>query len=145
MKPAVKFIPTHPAAKLPVYQTPEAAGADVHSVEAVTIPARGRRLVATGLNCVIPPGWEVQVRSRSGLALKLGLSVLNAPGTVDSDYTGPLGVILQNNTDADIELPAGERVAQLVVAPAYQAQFGWADEARETARGEGGFGSTGRN
>lgn len=142
---AIKFIQNHPDAKLPAYQSAEAAGADVHSIEEVTIPARGRALVKTGLGCVIPAGWEIQVRCRSSMALKRGVSVLNSPGTIDSDYSGDLGVILQNNTDEDIVLPAGERVAQLVVAPVWQADFGWTDKARDTERGAGGFGSTGTN
>jgi len=142
-KPKILFIKDHELAKLPAYETAEAAGADVRSVEALSIPAGGRALVSTGLKCVIEPGWEIQVRPRSGLAFKQGVTVLNGPGTIDSDYAGILGVLLINHGETPFEVAEGDRIAQIVVAPVTQGEFGWADQGRETARGAGGFGSTG--
>jgi dUTP pyrophosphatase len=101
-------------------------------------------LVPTGLSLEIPPGYEVQVRPRSGLALKFGVTVANAPGTVDSDYRGPLGVILLNAGTADFVINHGDRIAQMVVAPVVQARFELVEALSETGRGGGGFGSTGR-
>lgn len=142
-KPKINFVKSHKDAVLPSYETAEAAGADVRSVETVTLMNGERKLIKTGLKCVIEPGWEIQVRPRSGLAFKQGLTVLNAPGTIDSDYSGELGVLLLNTGDHAVSIQAGDRIAQIVVAPVTQGEFGWADETRETARGEGGFGSTG--
>lgn len=141
--PHVRFIRAHPDACLPEYGTAEAAGADVRAVEGEIISPGERRLVRTGLLCVIPKGWELQVRPRSGMALARGITVLNAPGTIDSDYAGELGVILINTGNETFYIEPGDRIAQIVVAPVYQAVFGWTNEARETDRGEGGFGSTG--
>lgn len=138
----INFVKLHEQAQLPVYATTEAAGADVHAVCSYVIPAKGRVLVETGLGCNIPRGWEIQVRPRSGLALKHLVTVLNAPGTVDSDYSGPLAVIIVNHGDTDFTINAGDRIAQLVCSPVYQATFGWTDEYRQTDRA-GGFGSTG--
>ncbi|WJS87203.1 dUTP diphosphatase [Paracoccus sp. TOH] len=142
-KPKIHFVKDHDLASLPSYETPEAAGADVRSVETVTIHPGARALVSTGLKCVVEEGWEIQVRPRSGLAFKQGVTVLNGPGTIDSDYAGILGVLLVNHGDAPFEVKAGDRIAQIVVAPVTQGEFGWADEIRETSRGAGGFGSTG--
>lgn len=139
----VKFIKVHPDAKLPVYSTPEAAGADICSVEHFTMFSMERRIIDTGLDCVIPKGWELQVRPRSGLGGKFGVTVLNTPGTIDSDYVGRLKVMLINLGDKPFEISVGDRIAQLVVQPVHRAKFGWATEARDTERGSGGFGSTG--
>ncbi|WP_299888728.1 dUTP diphosphatase [uncultured Ruegeria sp.] len=133
---------------LPAYETPGAAGADVRAnlpngVSLVLEPGQ-RALVPTGLRIEIPLGYEVQIRPRSGLALKHGITLPNTPGTIDSDYRGPLGVILMNAGEDRFEVTHGERIAQLVVAPVVQAAFELADTLGETERGAGGFGSTGR-
>lgn len=144
MTPSIQFKKLHHKAELPVYSTAEAAGADVRAVEDVMLMNGERMLIRTGLGCVIPKGWEVQVRPRSGLAFKSGVTVLNAPGTIDSDYQGELAVLLINHGDQALMINAGDRIAQIVVAPVTQGAFGWADgETRETGRGIGGFGSTG--
>ena len=130
-------------AKLPCYATPGAAGADLYAAEERVIPGWGHALVRTGLAMEIPPGWEVQVRPRSGLALKNMVGVLNAPGTIDSDYRGEVGVILINHSDTAFLVKAGDRIAQMVVAQAPQAVFAFADGLSATERGAGGFGSTG--
>ncbi|NOX73669.1 MAG: dUTP diphosphatase [Alphaproteobacteria bacterium] len=136
---------------LPEYTTEGAAGADIRANLAVKDRADGlvlapgaRALVPTGLRLAIPAGFEVQVRPRSGLALKHGVTLVNAPGTIDSDYRGPLGVILINLGDKDFTVAHGERIAQLVVAPVVQAGFEARQTLDDTARGQGGFGSTGR-
>ena len=128
---------------LPVYATQGAAGMDVVSAEDVTIAPGARHAVATGLAMAIPAGFEVQVRPRSGLALKHGITVPNTPGTIDSDYRGELKVILINHGAEPFAIRRGDRVAQLVLAPVTQAGWIEVDELDETARGEGGFGSTG--
>jgi dUTP pyrophosphatase len=128
---------------LPAYATSGAAGMDVVSAEDVTIAPGGRHAVATGLALAIPPGYEVQVRPRSGLALKHGITVPNTPGTIDSDYRGELKVILINHGADAFAIRRGDRVAQLVLAPVVQAGWLEVDELDETERGSGGFGSTG--
>ncbi len=135
---------------LPSYETPGSAGADVRAnfpasarEDGITLAPGARALVPTGLRVAIPPGFEIQVRPRSGLALKQGLTVANAPGTIDSDYRGPLGVILVNLGDVPVMIGHGDRIAQLVVAPVVQGRFALAERLDETARGTGGFGSTG--
>ncbi|MCW1950155.1 MAG: dUTP diphosphatase [Octadecabacter sp.] len=131
---------------LPVYATAGAAGADLRANltdrQSVTLAAGARALIPTGLRLAIPDGYEVQVRPRSGLALKHGITLPNSPGTIDSDYRGPLGVIVQNGGEDPFEITHGMRIAQMVVAPVVQATFevGAVDE---TERGSGGFGSTG--
>ena len=123
---------------------PGDAGMDIRSIEKITIPARGHRLVHTGLRVRIPEGFEIQVRPRSGLALKHGVTVLNTPGTIDSGYRGEIGVILANFSDKDFEIRKGDRIAQLVFAPFVSARILEGDvDKEETDRGEGGFGSTG--
>lgn len=140
-----------PAVALPSYETAGAAGADVRAnlpaearAAGLVLPPLGRALVPTGLRVEIPPGFEMQIRPRSGLALKHGISLANAPGTIDSDYRGPLGVILVNFGDAPFHIAHGDRIAQLVVAPVVQARFDLTAGLGATARGAGGFGSTGR-
>ncbi|MES0826314.1 dUTP diphosphatase [Ruegeria sp. SCP11] len=137
-----------PAVPLPSYESAGAAGADVRANLPDGAPIKlepgQRALVPTGLRIEIPQGFEVQVRPRSGLALKHGITLPNTPGTIDSDYRGPLGVIVLNAGQEVFEITHGERIAQLVVAPVVQASFDVADALSETARGAGGFGSTGR-
>jgi dUTP pyrophosphatase len=130
--------------ELPRYQTAGAAGMDLRADEPVDLAPGERRLVPTGIAVAIPPGWEGQVRPRSGLALKLGLGMPNAPGTIDSDYRGEVGVILVNWGQERVRLPRGERIAQLVVAPVTRASLVEVASLPDTGRGDGGFGSTGR-
>lgn len=136
-----------PTLPLPRYETVGAAGADVCANfpkrDGITLAPGARALVPTGLAMAIPTGFEVQVRPRSGLALKHGVSLVNTPGTIDSDYRGPLGILMINHGEAAFEVTHGMRVAQLVVAPVVQADFELVEELDETARGAGGFGSTG--
>jgi len=140
-----------PDLPLPAYETAGAAGADLRANLAVADRATGlhlapgeRQLVPTGLRLAIPAGYEAQVRPRSGLALKHGITLANSPGTIDSDYRGPLGVILINLGQAAFTVAHGERIAQLVIAPVAQAEFALTETLDDTARGTGGFGSTGR-
>ena len=132
---------------LPKYETTGAAGADLCANFAdhggVTLAPNARALIPTGLCMAIAQGYEVQIRPRSGLALKRGISMVNAPGTIDSDYRGPVGVILINLGDANFEVTHGMRVAQMVVAPVIQAEFTLVETLDETRRGASGFGSTG--
>ncbi len=133
---------------LPTYETAGAAGADLRAnfpdrAPVMLLPGT-RRLIPTGLRVEIPQGFEMQIRPRSGAALKQGLSLPNTPGTIDSDYRGPLGVIVINLGDEPIRIAHGDRVAQAVIAPVIQATFEVAETLSETDRGEGGFGSTGR-
>jgi dUTP pyrophosphatase len=128
---------------LPAYATEGAAGMDVLSAEDVTIEPGGRHAVATGLALAIPPGYEIQVRPRSGLALRHGISVPNTPGTIDSDYRGELKVILINHGVEAFAIARGDRVAQLVLAPVVPATWDEVAALDDTARGAGGFGSTG--
>ncbi|MCR2832668.1 dUTP diphosphatase [Parerythrobacter lacustris] len=130
--------------ELPHYATGGSAGMDVVSAEDIVLEPGMRHAVATGLAMAIPHGYEIQVRPRSGLALKHGVSVPNTPGTIDSDYRGELKIILINHGAEAFPIRRGERVAQLVVAPVTQAVWDEVGELDSTARGEGGFGSTGR-
>ncbi len=130
---------------LPAYATAGAAGLDVCAAEDVTLAPGARHAVATGLVLGIPAGHEVQVRARSGLALRDGIIVPNAPGTIDEDYRGELKVILANIGDAPFAVTRGMRIAQLVLAPVARAAIRVAESLDGTARGEGGFGSTGRH
>lgn len=137
------------ALPLPAYQTEGAAGADLRANfppdrrAGLTLAPGARALIPTGLTLEIPSGWEVQLRPRSGLALKHGITLANAPGTIDSDYRGPLGVILINLGTEAYHIAHGDRIAQAVVAPAPQAIFVEVGSLAATARGAGGFGSTG--
>ena len=129
---------------LPAYATAHAAGMDVVSAEDLDLQPGERHAVATGLRIAIPEGYEVQVRPRSGLALKHGITVPNTPGTIDADYRGELKVIMINHGTEPFPVRRGERIAQLVPAAVTQAEWQEVDELDETVRGEGGFGSTGR-
>ncbi len=140
-----------PAPGLPAYATGGAAGADIRAnfppdrrAAGLVLAPMARALVPTGLRLEIPAGFEVQIRPRSGLALRHGISLANSPGTIDSDYRGPLGVLLVNLGAAPFAVAHGDRIAQMVVAPVVQARIVVADGLSETARGAGGFGSTGR-
>lgn len=129
---------------LPAYATAHAAGMDVVAAEDVTLAPGARAAIATGFALAIPEGYEVQVRPRSGLALKHGITCLNTPGTIDADYRGEVKVILANLGSEPFAVKRGERIAQLVPAAVQRAIFVEVDVLEETARGEGGFGSTGR-
>lgn len=135
---------------LPSYETPGAAGADLRANftsadrDGVVIDAGARALIPTGLRLAIPAGHEVQLRPRSGLALKHGITLPNTPGTIDSDYRGPLGVIVMNAGSEPFHVTHGMRIAQMIVAPVVQARFDLVEALDMTKRGAGGFGSTGR-
>jgi dUTP pyrophosphatase len=139
----VKRLPHGEGLPLPAYATSGAAGMDVVSAEDVVLAPGARHAVATGLSMAIPTGYEIQVRPRSGLALKHGISAPNAPGTIDSDYRGEVKIILINHGDKAFEILRGDRVAQLVLAPVVQGGWLEVEELDATERGEGGFGSTG--
>ena len=130
---------------LPAYQTSGAAGADIcaNNPEPIQLQPGERQLVPTGLSMAIPEGWEVQIRPRSGLAWKQGISLVNTPGTIDSDYRGEIKVILINLSDDPFEISRGDRIAQMVVAPAIQCQFEEVSSLDASDRGDGGFGHTG--
>ncbi|MDR0670438.1 MAG: dUTP diphosphatase [Treponema sp.] len=144
-RPRVKIQRRDPALPLPRYESAGAAGMDLraHLAEPLTIPPLGRVVVPTGLALEIPAGYEAQVRPRSGLAAASGLTVLNSPGTIDSDYRGELKVILVNLGSAPYSVKNGDRIAQLVFAPVFRAALEAAEELSETLRAGGGFGSTG--
>jgi len=129
---------------VPAYASAHAAGMDVAAAESVTLAPGARHAVATGFAIAIPEGYEVQVRPRSGLAARHGITCLNAPGTIDADYRGEVKVILANLGAEAFEVVRGERIAQLVPAPVVRAHFAETEELDETDRGAGGFGSTGR-
>lgn len=140
-----------PDVPLPAYETAGAAGADLRAnlapedrAAGLTLAPMDRRIVPTGLRLELPPGFEAQVRPRSGLAARHGVTVLNAPGTIDADYRGPLGVLLVNLGSAPYVIAHGERIAQMIVAPVVQVSITQVEDLGETARGAGGFGSTGR-
>ena len=129
---------------LPAYATEHAAGLDITAAEELVLEPGARHAVATGFSIEIPHGYEVQVRPRSGLASRHGITCLNTPGTIDSDYRGEVNVILINLGQEPFEIRRGERIAQLVPAPVLRAHFTEVESLAETARGSGGFGSTGR-
>jgi len=139
----VKRLPHGEGLPLPAYATAGAAGMDVVAAEDVDLAPGARHAVATGLSVAIPHGYEIQVRPRSGLALKHGVTVPNTPGTIDSDYRGELKVIMINLGTDTFAIRRGDRVAQLVVAPVTRGSWFEVAELDETVRGEGGFGSTG--
>jgi dUTP pyrophosphatase len=144
----VQRLPHADGLELPAYQSAHAAGLDLLAAvaedEPVTLTPGQRALIPTGLMIAVPPGFEAQVRPRSGLAFKHGVTVLNAPGTVDADYRGEVGVLLINHGDVAFTIRRGERVAQMVIAPVTQANLVGVESLSSTARGSGGFGSTGR-
>lgn len=154
MNPALRIVFTAEADQniaLPSYETTGAAGADIRAnliagdrADGLTLAPGARMLVPTGLRLAIPAGFEVQVRPRSGLALKHGITLANSPGTIDSDYRGPLGVILLNLGEMPFTIAHGDRIAQLVVAPVVLGRFDLVTTLDETNRGAGGFGSTGK-
>jgi len=129
---------------LPTYASEHAAGLDIVAAESLTLAPGRRHAVETGFAIAIPHGYEVQVRPRSGLAFKRGITVVNTPGTIDSDYRGEVKVILANLGQEPFEIVRGERIAQLVPAPVQRARFEEVEDLDDTARGAGGFGSTGR-
>ncbi len=146
----IGFKKLHPDAQVPTYASEHAAGADLFAnVKAMTdepevVIAPGKRaLIKTGIAIELPAGLEAQVRPRSGLALKHGITVLNSPGTIDADYRGDIGVILLNTSDEDFVVKHGDRIAQLVIASHFTGDFIETDELGDTTRGENGFGSTG--
>ncbi len=146
MYTAVEFIKTHPEAVIPDFATKGSAGMDLHCVEDIQLNPGQRALVDTGLKIALQSGYEAQVRPRSGLAMKLGVTVLNAPGTIDADYRGKLGVLLINHGDRSVRFKCGDRVAQMVIKPVCTqivrktvTEFSVPD----TDRGTGGLGSTG--
>lgn len=140
----IKRLPHGEDLPLPAYETAGSAGMDLRAAEAVTLKPGARHLVPTGLSIALPQGFEAQVRPRSGLAVKHGITVLNSPGTIDSDYRGEVKVPLINHGQDDFVIARGDRIAQMVIAPVVQ--IGWTEVAElgETARGTGGFGSSGR-
>ena len=133
--------------QLPAYATPQSAGMDLRAnlEEPITLHPLERRLIPTGLHIALPEGYEAQVRPRSGLALKHGLTVLNTPGTIDADYRGEIGVVLINLSQQDFVVNDGERIAQMVIARHEQADIVQVEELTDTERGAGGFGHTGKN
>lgn len=130
---------------LPAYETEQSAGMDLRAAvtEAVEIAPGGRALIATGFKMALPEGFEAQIRPRSGLALKKGITLPNTPGTIDADYRGEVGVILMNMGEETFRIERGDRIAQMVIAPVLQAAWREVETLDDTARGEGGFGSTG--
>jgi dUTP pyrophosphatase len=141
---ALRRLPHSEGLPLPSYASASAAGLDVVAAETLILEPGERHAVATGFAVAIPDGYEVQVRPRSGLALKHGITCLNTPGTIDSDYRGEVKVILVNLGSEPFEVARGERIAQLVPAPVLRASFSEVESLDETQRGAGGFGSTGR-
>lgn len=148
LKPIVRLKRLDARAKAPAYMSAGAAGADLHALledDAPRIlPAGGRAIVRTGFAIGLPAGFEAQVRPRSGLAVKSGVTVLNSPGTIDEDYRGEICVIVINHSGEDFEIKHGDRIAQMVIVPVRQAVFTEVDHLDETDRGDAGFGSTGR-
>jgi dUTP pyrophosphatase len=142
---AVTRLPHNADLPLPAYETAQSAGMDLAAAieEPITLAPGSRVMVPTGLAIALPDGYEAQVRPRSGLAARNGVTVLNTPGTIDADYRGEVKVILINLGDETFEIERGMRIAQMVVSPVTQAAFSEAAELPETARGTGGFGSTG--
>lgn len=141
--PVELFVTLEPGAIAPEYQTDGAAGMDLCAFEPVELAPMERKLVRTGIRIALSPGYEGQVRPRSGLALKFGLTMVNTPGTIDGDYRGEVGVILINLGQDVVKLERGERIAQLVIGPVARAEVRVVGSLDATTRGEGGFGSTG--
>lgn len=140
---AVKRLPNGAGLSVPSYESDGAAGMDICAAESVVVRTGRRAAIATGFAFAIPEGYEIQVRPRSGLAFKNGMTVLNTPGTIDSDYRGEIKVILVNLGDEDFQINKGDRIAQIVAAPVQRAIMNEVDSLDDTERGTGGFGSTG--
>lgn len=143
--PTIQIKKLRDDAIIPKYQTDGAAGFDLHAIDKTNIPPRGWRMVYTGLAMAIPEGYEGQVRPRSGLAAKHGITIVNTPGTVDSDYRGEIMVNLYNNADSIFMIEAGDRIAQMVINQVPKVEIHEVKELSTTIRGEGGLGSTGIN
>ena len=141
--PVCRFLKIHPDAQCPKLQSEHAAGYDLASIETITVPAHGRALIHTGLKVALPPQTHLEIRPRSGLALKYGITVLNSPGTVDSDYRGEIIIVLYNTSEADFIVHPGDRIAQAIVTEHLHVQWQQVDDFEQTERGEHGFGSTG--
>ena len=139
----VQVLPHGEGLDLPAYATPGSAGMDLRAAEACTLKPMERSAIPTGLKVAIPDGWEGQIRPRSGLAFRQGLSIPNAPGTIDSDYRGELKVLLINLGDEPIQIERGMRIAQMLITPAPQAEIELVVDLEDTERGTSGFGSTG--
>lgn len=139
----IKRLPNNDDLPLPAYETAGAAGMDLRAAEAMILRPGARQLVPTGLSIALPPGFEAQVRPRSGLAVKHGVTVLNSPGTIDCDYRGEIKVPLINHGQVDFVIARGDRIAQMVIAPVTRVSWSEVDTLDETARGAGGFGSSG--
>ncbi len=143
----IKRLPHGAGLELPSYETAGSAGMDLRAAiadgETITLQAGTRALVDTGLSMALPQGFEAQIRPRSGLAIKHGITCLNTPGTIDSDYRGEIKIILINLGQEPFEIKRGDRIAQMVIAPVVQAQLNEVQDLTETSRGQGGFGSTG--
>jgi dUTP pyrophosphatase len=145
MSQKIELVKTHANAIIPEFKTDNAVGADLYSVESVTIPVGKVKQVKTGITCAfIPTNLEIQVRSRSGMAFKDNVFVLNSPGTVDPDYRGEIGVILANLGEKDFVVNVGDRIAQLVANDVPLVEYVEVKEIKPTERGDGGFGSTGK-
>ena len=146
-KPQVMVKKLHPSALIPKYMTELAAGMDVCALleNTLYLESGQRALVPTGLSFAIPPGYEIQVRPRSGLAIKHGIALVNSPGTIDADYRGEVSIILINHGMENFTIHSGDRIAQLIIAPVSQADFVEVLDLDETKRGAGGFGHTGHS
>lgn len=146
-EPRIEFLKLRPDAQIPQYMTALAAGLDIQARpdNIVELLPGERSLIPTGLAVAIPPGYEIQVRPRSGLAIKHGIALVNSPGTIDADYRGEIGIILINHGRESFTVRPGDRIAQLVVAPVSRATMVEVDQLSETGRGTGGFGHTGQN
>lgn len=143
MRVEIKRLPNNDDLPLPAYETAGAAGMDLRAAEAMTLKPGARHLMPTGLSIALPEGFEAQVRPRSGLAVKHGVTVLNSPGTIDCDYRGEVKVPLINHGQGDFVISRGDRIAQMVIAPVTRISWSEVDQLDETARGAGGFGSSG--
>ncbi|MEE0775980.1 MAG: dUTP diphosphatase [Bacillota bacterium] len=139
----IQLLPSYKGLPLPAYQTPGAAGFDFYAAEDIGIPAGKHAMIATGLKFAVPDGYELQVRPRSGLAAKHGVTVLNSPGTIDSDYRGEVKILLINLGQKDFQVERGMRIAQGIIAPYVKGDFAVTASLETTDRGEGGFGHTG--
>ena len=140
----IKRLPNNDDLPLPGYETAGAAGMDLRAAESLTLKPGARHLVPTGLSIALPQGFEAQVRPRSGLAVKYGITVLNSPGTIDCDYRGEVKVPLINHGQDDFVIARGDRIAQMVIAPVTRISWSEVDRLDDTTRGSGGFGSSGQ-